>query len=174
MKENILRYANILTIDEEILRLFDLLPADQGRQQAIIGGMLFVKAHFETLDDVKAAFEFLVDKEYKKWIFIQAVDNAQTVDEMLAALLENVPELNRIRQLLISEGMTELLELNDTTALYDLNQYIEDDDQQTLRIIARKLLNLKKNINASGTVAVWYPRAVLDSDLTPRASETVG
>lgn len=87
------------------LALFDEMPAGQGRQQAVALGVLeYVDLFgpFTSLAGLQGIIDYQVHVEHQKFDFINDVRAADTVQEMVHALLDNVPMLSSMRQSLIA------------------------------------------------------------------------
>jgi len=135
----VVEFAEYLAIEEDTLQKFDEMPFEQGRHQAIGNAMMASTDAFETKEDVKEYFEYFVDKEHAKYLYIQAVDGAESVEDMKDALIEHVPGLNETRQALIDAGVSELEGTNYTTTLYEINALIEEEHYGIVEDVAAYL-----------------------------------
>jgi uncharacterized repeat protein (TIGR02543 family) len=169
-KNVLLTYQNVFGFSAETMTMFNDLPEDQGRHQAILDAMLVSNPSLEDTTDVKELFEFVVDKEYTKHLFIRAVDAAENTDEMVVAFETYVPTLNEIRQFLISQGLIDLVGTNYTTALFELNEFLDAENEYVVNFIAKRVLEARSTYNNGqyyGVVAITDEiRNALDSDYT--------
>ncbi|SOC34824.1 DUF4073 domain-containing protein [Ureibacillus acetophenoni] len=131
-----------LGISEEIKNNFMALPEDAGRQKAVFA---YFQGEFADADTIKEVFEYAVNQEFHKFEFINAVDGANSAEEMKTALTTYIPTLHADRVELIADfkakGMTaeaEALEITKyTTVLATVNEMVDDE---SLLELAKQLL----------------------------------
>jgi Ca2+-binding RTX toxin-like protein len=167
---------------------FDDLPAGAGRQQAIALGVIEVSdlfGNFASLDAAKAVLEKQIDVEHAKFEFINAIDSAEDVDDMVAALGTHVAAVNADRQALITawdaiEGNTPL---DERVAALKADQYtvvldaIADQlgNAAFVRALASKMLAARDASNGGKFFGVTNIITALDAadDAIAPSSKTV-
>ncbi|MBB3019580.1 VCBS repeat-containing protein [Microvirga lupini] len=85
---------------------FEFIPDGSGRQKAVANGVLEIKKYFGEFAseaDLIEALDHQVSVEYNKYVFIQAIDNADDAAGIAEALVDYVEILNEQRQALIAE-----------------------------------------------------------------------
>jgi len=145
-------FKDALGLSDESLVLFNEMPADQGRQQAVWFAVNWF-IPYQNKEEFKTVFEYVVDKEHTKMRFINAVDGAANKDDMVAALKQHVPDLHKKRQDLINKlsgsGKPDLEALaislqstNYTIAMAKVAEMI--DSEEDLSDLAAYLLDKRK------------------------------
>jgi len=147
-------YRETLGLSQTSLDQFNQMPAGQGRQQAVWSAVR-VFVHYESKEDFRTVFEYVVDKEYTKMLFIQAVDGAANENAMKEALEQYVPVLYAKRLDLIGRlneiGQNDLAGVlessNYTLALAGVNDMIDNmiDNEEDLTGLAAYLLDERNN-----------------------------
>lgn len=133
--QRVISDAELFGISEEAMCLF----SSMGPYQAAVGEAILAERQglgSLGLAEVKDSFEFFVRKEYDKKSFIDAVNNAEDLATMEAALMEFIPALHANRQALIARGTAELAYDSYTLILTELTDHL---DTAFLSLFAEKL-----------------------------------
>lgn len=142
--QTIISDAELFGISAEALEMFSSMPLGEARQQAVGEAVLAERQELGSFEiiRVKEAFECFVPIEYGKMLFINAVNNAEDLVAMEAALSELIPVLHANQQGLIARGAAELAGDTHTLILIELNKNLGYEEYFTL--LAGKLLAEKE------------------------------
>ena len=136
-------YQDAVNISEEAWDLFNELP-DPSDYRANVLHHIIVLSHYDllgSLEDVKAAFEFMAEKEYYKYMTTVLLNNATDEETVFDIINERFPVLFAYRQELLSLGTyPDLVDDTYTEVVTEINDIIDANNIDKLTKISAKLL----------------------------------